>query len=346
MKLHHILLSAAALSCLMAGCAREADSDVAETIQRRVSSWLHVNYPDAVPSGNGIYILEETPGTGDLWDPENSLVAYVIETRRQPSGEVSSTGDEELARQIGSWTRTGYYGPTYWYAVEGSCYEGILESLDGMRVGGYRKVLIPSWLLTYKSYSSPKGYLDHASSDASDMILEFTLEGQGANLIDRQIVQLTDFSARYMNGVDSTYYNGVDSTRFGFYFHRLRENTLEGAEMPSDTTVYINYVGRRMDGVVFDTNVADSAKVYGIYSTSKTYGPIPIYWGDKYSDITMTTSKSTPVTGFQMALWHMRPDEKAITAFYSALGYGSSGSGSAIPSYQPISFTIELVEEP
>ena len=346
MKLHHIFLSAAALACLFVSCAREADNDITESLQRRVSSWIQVHYPDATISGNGIYILSETQGTGAYWDAENSLVAYVTETRRQLSGEVASTGEEELARQIGSWTQTGYYGPTYWYAVQGSCYEGMLEALEGMRVGGHRKVLIPSWLLTYKSYSTAEGYLSHASSDAVDMILDFTLEGQAPNLIARQIEQLTEFSARHMAGVDSTYYNGTDGTRFGFYYHPLRDGGASEVAMPSDTTVYINYTGRRMDGVVFDTSVADTAKVYGIYDASRTYEPIPIYWSDEYENITMTTSKSTPVTGFQIALWHMHPGDKAITAFYSALGYGSSGSGTTIPSYQPISFIIDLVEKP
>ena len=132
----------------------------------------------------------------------------------------------------------------------------------------------------------------------------------------------------------------------GKALHIAKDLPEGGFVIGSDTTVYINYTGRRMDGVVFDTSVADTAKVYGIYSASKTYEPVPIYWGESYGDITMTTSKTTPVTGFQMALWNMRPGEKAITAFYSELGYGSSGSGTAIPSYQPISFIIDLVEKP
>jgi len=348
MKMRYLPLVFTALSALLcASCAREADADATQAaLQRRVSSWIEVHYPDAVPSGNGIYILEDTPGTGAEWDPEASLIAYVIETRRTTDGSVSTTGDEALAKQMGSWTQTGYYGPTYWYVEQGSCYEGVIESLEGMRVGGRRKVLIPSWLLTYKHYASTQGYLDHASSDASDMLLEFSLEDQRENLIDRQIDLLTDFSARWMGGVDSTYYNGKDGDRFGFYFSRLRTNPLEDAAMPSDTTVYINYTGRRLDGTVFDTNVADTAKVYGIYSASKTYEPVLINWAADYGDITMTTSKNTPVSGFQMALWQMAPGEKAITAFYSALGYGSSGSGASIPSYQPISFIIDLVEQP
>jgi FKBP-type peptidyl-prolyl cis-trans isomerase len=40
----------------------------------------------------------------------------------------------------------------------------------------------------------------------------------------------------------------------------------------------------------------------------------------------------------------MKAHEKGICAFYSELGYGYSGSGSAIPRFAPIVFEIEIVD--
>lgn len=338
------LAAAAALLLFAGGCAREASESGNEAAIRRVESWISLHHPDAVPAGNGIYILSETPGDGDAWDGEKNSFAYVAETRKDLQGNVSSTTDEALARQIGSWSQTGYYGPSIWYATRGAIYEGLYEALEGMSVGGSRTVLVPSWLLSYKQYDTAEEYLEH-STGLSDMIVDMKLIAQSDNLFSYQIDRLKEFSDRYLAGEDSTYYNNVDGDRYGFYFHRLRQSETPDA-MPTDTTVYINYTGRRLDGVVFDTTIADTAKFYGIYSSSKTYAPVAIYWGDEYDNITMTSSKTEPIDGFQMALWHMRPGEKAITAFYSELGYSTSGSGTAIPAYTPLSFTIDMVEKP
>ena len=337
-------LAAGLFSLLAAGCAREVSESDNEAAIRRFESWLSVHHPDAVPSGNGIYILDDKPGVGAYWNGDVSKIAYVIETRKDLEGNVSSTNDEAVARQLGAWSSTGNYGPTIWYATRGAMYEGLIEALDGMREGGRRTVLVPSWLLSYNEYDSAEEYRSH-STGMSDMIIDMELVYQSDNLLDYQIDRLEAFSDRYMAGVDSTFYNGSDGDRYGFYFLSLREPE-SGEAMPQDTTVYINYTGRRLDGVVFDTTVADTAKFYGIYSSSKTYAPVSVQWGSDYDAITMTSAQTEPIDGFQMALWNMHPGEKAIAAFYSDLGYGSSGSSSSIPAYAPLSFTIDLVEKP
>lgn len=324
-----ILISiSAAILALTASCAKEAKVDSKEAALRYIESWLSVHHPDAVET-DGVYILSETAGTGDTWDIDEAGIAYVQSTIRNLDGSVSSTNFEETARQIGTWKRTGYYGPSIWLVSYGGVPDGYKTALEGMRIGGERTVLIPSWL----------------NSGSSHTIMEMRFEYQSDNFFDYQVDRLKEFSAAYMSNVDSTWYNGTDGDRFGFYFKRLREGETEDA-MPSDTTVYINYTGRRLDGVVFDTTIADTAKFYGIFDASKTYEPIPIYWSSTVKDIKMTTSKTTPITGFQYMLWQMRPGEKAIAAFYSQLGYGANTSGSSIPAYSPLSFTIDLVEKP
>ena len=315
---------------LLTACAKEASEDSSVAAERRATSWISVHYPSAQRTEGDIWILEDTPGTGDEWDIENKGIAYITATTRDLDGNITSTNDESVARQIGSWTRSGNYGPSIWHVGDGGLPDAYSAILDGMRIGGSRKALLPSWTL---------------SSNSDHTVMDLRLVFQSDNIYEYQTERLKEFSARYMANEDSTFYNGVDGDRFGFYYHCLRAN-LEEEVMPTDTTVYINYTGRRLDGVVFDTTIADTAKFYGIYDSSKTYAPIPVYWASSYESITITTSRSDAVDGFQMALWHMRPGEKAITAFYSDLGYSATGSGSTIPSYAPLSFTIDMVEEP
>ena len=71
-----------------------------------------------------------------------------------------------------------------------------------------------------------------------------------------------------------------------------------------------------------------------------------INWGEKYEDLTMTSSKSSMISGFAMTLWQMRAFETGIGIFTSAYGYGYSGSGESIPAYAPLVFEIEIVKKP
>lgn len=114
----------------------------------------------------------------------------------------------------------------------------------------------------------------------------------------------------------------------------------------NDTTIYINYVGRLLNGTVFDTNVQRVAQDNGL--SGGTYEPAAIQWGDSYYQLQMgdESSSSSIIQGFAMTLWRMHPFGKAIGIFYSNLGYGYSGSGSSIPAYSPLMFEIEIVENP
>ena len=118
------------------------------------------------------------------------------------------------------------------------------------------------------------------------------------------------------------------------------------AAFSKDTVIYINYTGKLLNGLVFDTNIERVAKDNHLYSSSKTYEPVSISWGEKYSDITMGSSASSVIGGFALTLWQMKAMEKGVGVFYSNLGYGYSGSGSSIPGYTPLIFEIELVAKP
>ena len=129
----------------------------------------------------------------------------------------------------------------------------------------------------------------------------------------------------------------------GMYYRRLAD-PVDTTAFPSDTTIYINYTGRLLNGQVFDTTVEKVAKDNGIYSSTKGYSPVKVKWAEEATSIEL--SGSSVITGFALTLWEMRPMEKGIGMVTSALGYGVSGSGSKIPTYSPLIFEIEIVEEP
>ena len=105
--------------------------------------------------------------------------------------------------------------------------------------------------------------------------------------------------------------------------------------------------------MVFDTNIADTAKFYGIYSAYRTYKPAAVKWygaDGKYSDIRVTfagsEAASEVVPGFSFALDQMRPHETGAAIFYSAWGYGEKSNGSALPAYTPLRFDLQIVDKP
>ena len=127
------------------------------------------------------------------------------------------------------------------------------------------------------------------------------------------------------------------------------------------------YVGRLLDGYVFDTNIADTAKKYGLYQSDKTYEALSVTYESKYEDMATgagsinvaggsSNSGSSDaegeggnyVPGFAKALKCMKYGDHAITFFGSGWGYGSTGTmsgGSGVPAYSMLYFDI-YVEEP
>jgi hypothetical protein len=189
--------------------------------------------------------------------------------------------------------------------------------------------------MTYDRYDTEDQYLKNESG--TDCIYTIHVYGMTSDIYKWQIDSLERYTALYMDNVDSTSY--------GYYYQQLKAPT-DTTTLPSDTTVYINYIGRLLNGQVFDTNIADTAKLYNIYNSSATYKPTKITWGDNYSNLTMGSNENSMITGFAKALYGMKSMEKGRCAFYSYLGYDYSGSGSRIPAFAMLRFDVQLVADP
>lgn len=323
-----LLLSA----LLAAGCAKTGSNEPNADNKAYLEAWLPLHYPDAVKSGKGIYILEDIPGTGAAWDGSIAYtrVDYII---RSLSGTVSSSTTEDMARQLGTYSPGNYYGPRFVATGEDLSYAGVDEILSGMRVGGTRTAIIPAWLLSYKRYDTEEEYLAE-SSGSSSAIYSITLHGQTADIVEDQYQELKAYATRL--------WHVSDTTETGIFFHSEKQPS--DISVAKDTTIYINYTGRLLSGQVFDTTIADTAKVHHIYSSSRSYAPVSVTMSEEASSIKL--SGSSVISGFQYGLLLMHAYEKANFAFSSAFGYGASGSGSSIPGYAPLHFEIELVDKP
>ena len=333
--LRSILLLPAVAAILAASCTKNSGEGANDANQRQFEAWRAIHYP-AAQAKDGIYIIEDTPGTGLEWN-KNLTVTFMTYTIRSLDGTVSANTDEQWAKQLGTWDQTNYYGPQVVLTGEGMSYAGLDIMLDGMRQGGTRTAIIPTWMMTRDRHDTEKEYLD-TKTDVSSMIYTVTFLDQTENLGEYEYRQMQEYSYQHWGVTDT-----LETGAVFFKSHTVFDS--EPVEMPTDTTVYINYIGRRIiDGQVFDTTIADTAKFYHIYNPSKTYGPVMIDWAEKADEITMEGNKV--VSGFALGLKAMHAKEKASFVFGYNLGYGSSGSGDMIPAYAALRFDVELVPEP
>lgn len=331
---------AALLALVLCACAKAPTPGLNDSAKLFFDAWIHVYYPDAVASPMGTYLLSETAGSGTAaGSSEANPFVRVNYTVYDLGGTVQSTSREDVAQRTGDYKEENYYGPEVWSRGEGQLSAGLDDALVQMRTGGKRTVAVPGWLNTSSRYASPEEYIANVSG--TDTIFEVELLDVIPDVKKWETDSLARYITRAFPGKSAS-----DTLKYGFYYVRGAAPSSE-KDFPVDTTIYINYVGRLLDGHVFDTNVKDSAKFYGLYSASRTYAPTAVTWYNSegtYTDIKM--GGSTVIDGFAYALSKMHPHEKGTAVFYSGVGYGSNGSGSSIPGFSPLRFDIEIVDKP
>lgn len=322
-------------------CAKAAKEGPNDAEERYFNAWMEVNYPDAKSSGLGIYILEEEAGDG-AEIKEDSYV-YASYTVTDLKGNITTYTEKETAEQLGKYTPSDYYGPKVITTFEGGIPAGLQDAVIGMKIGGRKKVIIPSWLMTYKTYDTPEEYLENESTGTSS-IYDIRITDVALDISKHEIRQIEQYFADNGDIFGKTPPDSLEG-HYGCYYKQLQA-PVDTTSFPSDTTIYINYTGKLLNGLVFDTTIEKVAKDNNIYSASKTYEPTSIKWAESYEELTMGTSGSSVISGFALTLWQMRAMEKGIGVFYSPMGYSYNGSGSSIPPYAPLIFEIEIVAEP
>ena len=336
MKNHNLLWLAIA-AAVISSCAKTGTPGLNDANKRYIESWIKVNYPDAHRTSLGSYILSDAAGSGQLLgggaDSPYVIAHYSVATI---TGQIQSTTEENVAKRIGIFSETDTYSPVVWDRVGRNFHVGTEEVISSMRVGGERKVLIPGWLLTYDKYDSEQEYMDNVSG--SSAIYDIRIIDVVNDIVQWEIDSIGTWLSRHHPSVTVR-----DSTTFGYYYIREKDPQSEKI-FPLDTTIYINYTGRLLNGKVFDTTIADTAKVYGLYKSGGSYQPVPVKIGENYTELQL--NGSSVINGFALMVHNMHPFEAGTSVFYSQAGYGAEGSGSTIPGYSPLVFEVEVTKKP
>jgi FKBP-type peptidyl-prolyl cis-trans isomerase len=319
-------LIAAFMALTLFSCAEDKSDSNREIQERILNAYVNTadfkaKYPNAEFWESGIVMLEYTQGTGETLDTREA--GYFEYTTQSLSGEYLLTTDEEIARTTGEFAHTNYYGPRLFEMGYNSTYIGLEEVFEGMKVGGKAKFILPPWLTTTKN--NPDW------GDNVNTIYEVELTDVITNILKWE----EDSMKVYAN----IHYPGLDTLSSNFYFKKLNDIPKDTIENSKSVKVY--YIGRLLDGWVFDTNIADTAKKYGIYSKENDYEPLDVVYN---SDLDAMEKDNSLVTGFCMAVQEMGYGDKAFTMFGSKYGYDYQGKDPIGP-YQPLTFWLHVLEK-
>lgn len=334
------------LALLAVACAKDNSLSSGEKARLQLTSWIEHYHKGLQLDASGLYILPEAdndPGAGKSWSAD-SAYTYAEVTIRSLDGTVSSTTDEQWARQLGTYAIGNYYGPRFMQTGEGISYAGVDKMLEQLKIGGSLTAIVPAWYLTTSRYDTEQAYID-ACSSTSHAIYTLRLRGQTNDIVRTEADSLRSYVTRHYGALQqSTTYADDQEADGSFYFVSDSSAFRTATPVSRDTTLHINYTGRLLNGQVFDTTDERTAKDAGIYDASKTYEPASIYFSSIVSSIKL--DGNSVIGGFQGGLHLMRwKGQKAVALFTSAHGYTSSGSGNSIPPYSPLLFELELVKD-
>lgn len=126
--------------------------------------------------------------------------------------------------------------------------------------------------------------------------------------------------------------NGLSAqpTESGLYFILTQKGS--GKTASRGQKVKVNYVGKRLDGKVFDSNIEEVAKANDLYMAEREYEPMEVPAG-----------MGRMIPGFDQALMMMPKGSKATVIIPFELGYGERAVSEDIPAFTTLVFEIEMV---
>lgn len=333
------LVVSAGVLLAFASCATEVELSSQEVYEKELAAHVHFVHQDTLQkTESGLYYAQLKSGNGVA----NFDSAYVLvkETTYDLKYNITASTDENVAHQLGAYSPANHYAPLMLSMGTYSNLMGVEEMLLAMREGDKRRVWLPFWMSAY--YEG--GSAENSATTVYD--LELT----------KVIPDIKKYEADLLESFRESKYPELDSISKGFYMKKLVEGTGDTIGY-GDVVSNLYYIGKFLDGHVFDTNHPDSALFYSITATDLDEGFTMPTLDYIEGTSTSTDDAGTAVMGFSKCLLNMRYGDVAICFFDSDSGYGYSGSessssttsfingGYSIQPYTPLFFWIYLRED-
>lgn len=313
----------AILMFLFASCAREVAENADDIEKRILEAHIIANYHTTIqPTQTGLYVVSTTNGNGKTVSDTSSL--FVKYSVLNLNNEYVSTTDSSIAKVIGTYKDTTYFGPVLYTIGNYSLTKGVEEALVGLKEGARIKFIQPSWLSVYNFEGSSR-------TSSSPVIYDIQ--------VLRVVNDIEKFQYDTLEAFSNKYFNGLDSLSKGYYFKSIAEGIGDTLEAGDEVSYW--YVVKLLDGFVVDTNIEDTARKYKIYSPYKDYTAASFSVVD--SSEVVTSQSLSVIPGVAKAFLQMKHGGKAYTFFSSAWGYGATQKSFGV--YQPLFFYIEVVTD-
>jgi FKBP-type peptidyl-prolyl cis-trans isomerase len=165
------------------------------------------------------------------------------------------------------------------------------------------------------------GFMEWQQQKKSEAMAKMQEEAKEQKGIDDKLIK--DFLSE--NNIEA------ENTESGLYYMVTKETSGEKPE--AGDTVKVNYIGKLIDGTVFDTSYEDVAREAGIYNEQRQYNPIEIPIG-----------RGRVIRGWDEGIMLLNEGSEATLYIPSGLAYGPRAAGAAIPANSSLIFDVELVE--
>jgi cyclophilin family peptidyl-prolyl cis-trans isomerase len=173
-----------------------------------------------------------------------------------------------------------------------------------------------------KKFDAPKVFADHFAADA-----------EAKKAADEKLAKVKAAKVAELAKIRST----ATKTGSGLEYKIIRNGT--GVKPAEGSEIYIYYAGYLEDGMLFDSNYEDVAKLYNKHDAARAaqngYMPFPFTAG----------KKDGLIAGFIETLGAMSIGDKAVAFIPANLAYGERGAGNVIPPNSNIIFEIEMLDK-
>ncbi len=283
----------------------------------RLQAYMSIHYPDLEPSSTGLYSIIYEQGEG-VSPQENDYIIYNY-TASNLDGEVFETSIYNVAYLNNIYSASSRYVPDYKPFNEITFIAGLYEGISQLKPFARARFIIPSSLAWGSGYHNGQGPYASVIIDIELEEIVTDTEAKETEIIEEFLADYFPFGCPDSVMRDSVYYLEVNEG-LGEYFVK-------------DDIVDVNYVGRYIDGKVFDTNIESVAKENGIYKSGTSYRPKE-----------MIVESDEIIEGFSLVLKRLRREGSATVIIRSNRAYGAAGTGNIHP-YEPLIFEITVVTE-
>ncbi|MDR3226759.1 MAG: FKBP-type peptidyl-prolyl cis-trans isomerase [Prevotellaceae bacterium] len=328
------ILLLALTSMFMMSCAKEEQESIEDIQDRLLKAYITVVHLDSIqPTELGYYVIRINEGTGAT--PKKGDWVKWEQTQRSLDETVLSVTEKNQAIQYGLYNsnmQTVHYVPNFGYVDELYMARCLADIFPKMKVGAKYRLIVPPRLLSAAGSSSQQsGYasyiLDITLSEVIDIPQDYELN-QVIEYRDTYYPEITDsliYGMYYKTtfvAPDTTW--TVDSLGVNVPIEKDTASAIDGK------TVYVTYVGRFLDGFVFDTNIIDSAKAHNIYDPSRSY-----------DTLSFTIGSGSSVYGFDKIVQQLKTGDAGIGFFRSEWGYGVNGNSGTTTSVNEYGETVQ-----